>query len=449
MAAAAREVLHNCSNDCPTGLPVVDDELITYLKSLPEDYWDFVEYEKKYTHFIHTYPAMMIPPIPEAILKIMKRYQPGIKNLLDPFMGSGTVLLEGVLSNVNVWGVDLNPLACLLAKAKCTPIDPDLLKAASTTLLEKIGADMHNDVALEKPQFQNIDYWFKDYVIRDLQVIKQNIKEIEDKDLKALFFVAFSQTVRDCSNTRNNEFKLYRIPEERLGEFNPSVLDTFRSHLEKCGQGMAELYERYRGGCNVTVVAADTRHFSLDEQMDLLITSPPYGDSRTTVAYGQFSRLSLQWLDLEEYDYVSSQIDKEKLDKYLLGGMNGGEDHDLPSESLKEALDRIAGVDKKRAADVLSFYVDLNKCLANITAHMKVNSYQFWVVGNRTVKKVNLPTDAIISELGVQYGLKTVAIIPRSISNKRMPSENSPTNEKGKKVPTMTKEHIVVLRKER
>ena len=64
---------------------------------------------------------------------------------------------------------------------------------------------------------------------------------------------------------------------------------------------------------------------------------------------------------------------------------------------------------------------------------MKVNSYQFWVVGNRTVRKVTLPTDKIISELGMQYNLKTVAIIPRNISNKRMPRENSPTNKKGKK----------------
>ena len=80
---------------------------------------------------------------------------------------------------------------------------------------------------------------------------------------------------------------------------------------------------------------------------------------------------------------------------------------------------------------------------------MKVNSYQFWVVGNRTVRKVTLPTDKIISELGMQYNLKTVAIIPRNISNKRMPRENSPTNKKGKKVATMNTENIVILRRVR
>jgi len=48
---------------------------------------------------------------------------------------------------------------------------------------------------------------------------------------------------------------------------------------------------------------------------DLIITSPPYGDSRTTVAYGQYSRLSSQWLELEEPNLV---------DKRLMGGQPSG-----------------------------------------------------------------------------------------------------------------------------
>ena len=80
---------------------------------------------------------------------------------------------------------------------------------------------------------------------------------------------------------------------------------------------------------------------------------------------------------------------------------------------------------------------------------MKVNSYQCWVVGNRTVKKVNIPTNKIISELGEQHNLLTVANVPRNIPSKRMPKENSPSNIRGQKVTTMNNENIVVLRKAR
>jgi site-specific DNA-methyltransferase (cytosine-N4-specific) len=126
-------------------LGVVDDELVRHLESLPEDFWDFVEYEKKYTHFIHTYPAMMIPPIPENILKIMKTYQPNIRTMLDPFAGSGTSLLEGVLAGLDVVGLDLNPLALVLSKTKCTPINPEKLERISKVVLENIENDINNE----------------------------------------------------------------------------------------------------------------------------------------------------------------------------------------------------------------------------------------------------------------------------------------------------------------
>ena len=101
----------------------------------------------------------------------------------------------------------------------------------------------------------------------------------------------------------------------------------------------------------------------------------------------------------------------------------------------------------ERAGDVYSFYEDLDASIRAVSEKTKAGGYQFWVVGNRTVKKVLLQTDVIISELASLYHLQHVYTIDRNISNKVMPSLNSPTNEAGAKVTTMTNEHIVVLRK--
>lgn len=432
-------------------LPIVDAEIMEHLETLPINFWDFVEHDKGCTHNIHSYPAMMIPPIPHHLIAIFKRYQPEIKNVLDPFVGSGTVLLESVLAGLNAWGIDLNPLACLIAKAKCTPLHPEILQKNKEKLMKKILTDISKlkggKLEPDVPAFKNIGFWFKPYVIKQLQMIKQGIRKIESKDVRTLFGVAFSETVRDCSNTRNSEFKLYRMPEEKLAKFNPAVAEIFAANLEKCIQSMADFYQNYKQDCWVTILAKDARDFSLEEKIDLMITSPPYGDSRTTVAYGQFSRLSLQWLDLEGDHYVARQINKSSLDKYLLGGSNNVKKNNLPSDKLMETLQAIAKADEKRALEVLSFYVDLDQCMQSITKCMKVNSYQCWVVGNRTVKKVTIPTNAIICELGTQYNLKTIATIPRNIPQKKMPKENSPTNVRGEKVTTMNKENIVILRK--
>lgn len=431
-------------------LTVVDTEIIQHFNNLPSNYWDFNGYEKDYIHDIHGYPAMMIPPISRKLISLFKIFQ-GVKNLFDPFSGSGTVLLEGILAGLNVWGIDLNPLACLIAKAKCTTINPEFLTKISEDLIENIASDIYkldnNEINIEYPKFKNIEFWFKPYVIRHLQVIKNNIYKIQNKSVKTLLFVAFSNTVRLCSNTRNSEFKLFRLSEEKLDAFKPLVLETFKKQLDICIKGMKQLYYEVDPSCTVTIIAGDTRRCRLDTQMDLMITSPPYGDSRTTVAYGQYSRLSLQWLDLKENDLVSNEIEQNNLDKYLLGGKIINSVNKLSSHTLKETIHEIEEIDKKRALDVLSFYVDLDKCMRSITDNMKVNSYQCWVVGNRTVKKVNIPTNKIISELGEQYNLITIANVSRNIPNKRMPKENSPSNIIGEKVTTMNNENIVVMRK--
>jgi len=48
-----------------------------------------------------------------------------------------------------------------------------------------------------------------------------------------------------------------------------------------------------------------------DESVDIVITSPPYGDSRTTVAYGQYSRFSLEWLGLKNGDVDKLSMGKK------------------------------------------------------------------------------------------------------------------------------------------
>ena len=137
------------------------------------------------------------------------------------------------------------------------------------------------------------------------------------------------------------------------------------------------------------------------------------------------------------------------LDKTLMGGnkYRNGFEFSLQSETLRASLSKIKDLDIERAGDVYSFYKDLDASIKSVAVKTKSGGYQFWVVGNRTVKNELLETDVIITELASQYGLVPIYIINRNIPNKIMPSRNSPTNETGKTNTTMTKEHIIILRK--
>ena len=426
--------------------PLASDNAIRRtIQQLPVGYWDFTAADtKEWTHGYHSYPAMMIPQVARSLISIIRQHQSGILSLFDPFMGSGTSLVEGLLAGLTTVGSDLNPLSRLLAQAKTTAWAPNTLQARVEALLDHVAAIRVSDVP--SPQFDNLTFWFKPIVITELTRLKKSIETVIPETIKPFFWVAFSDTVRWVSNSRNAEFKLYRLDEVRLAQWNPDVLATFRKIVSRNQIGNAHLWNR-RPLPPVSIHAYNAMNLSElpAESFDLMVTSPPYGDSRTTVAYGQFSRLSLQWLNLSE---AADGPPLNKLDQAMLGGLASRElHHSLPSPTLTDALSRIAHQDMSRARDVLAFYQDLDCTLREIARVMRPGGYQCWVVGNRTVKQTRLLTDQIIIELSERHGLIPVVSFARAIPNKRMPKENSPTNQVGAKVTTMNGEHIFILRK--
>ncbi len=424
----------------------VDDAIRQTIRQLPPVYWDFATADtKEWTHGYHSYPAMMIPQVARSLITIIQQHQPHIQTLFDPFMGSGTSLVEGLLVGLAVTGSDLNPLSRLLAQAKTTAWDPDLVQITVDRVIRHVTQVSISEA--DWPQFDNLTFWFKPAVITDLARIKRTIETTVNPAIRPFFWVAFSDTVRWVSNSRNAEFKLYRLDESRLAAWNPDVLATFQKVLARNQVGNARLFGR-RPLPPVSLHDSNAMDLSgiLGESFDVMVTSPPYGDSRTTVAYGQFSRLSLQWLNLPIKETTPAP---NKLDRAMLGGQAARAlHHDLPSPMLQAALAAIAAVDPNRARDVLSFYQDLDVTLREIARVMRSGGYQCWVVGNRTVKKVQLLTDQIIIELSRRYGLVPVVDFTRVIPKKRMPKENSPSNQVGAKVTTMNGEQIFILRKQ-
>ena len=467
----------------------IDKKLISILKKLPNNYWDFKnENTKEYT--IHSYPAVMVPPISRNIINIVKQIME-VDSLLDPFSGSGTVLVEGMLANIKiVYGNDINPLAILISNVKTNKLNIHELKKEVSVFLEDInndynenidfyeGADEYckknlnltskngwgdnapkylreyiklNKINFEVPNFKNIGYWFKPRVILQLQMIKNHILTIKNKNIRNFVFVAFSELVRIVSNRRNGEFKMFRMLPAKVESFNPDILKEFTYILENNIKKMHSFVEACKkNNSNSKVKIFNNNVIDLfnipDLSIDLVITSPPYGDSRTTVAYGEYSRLSLQWLDL----FGLSEREIMMIDKTLMGGtkFKNGFEFSIPSKTLNKSLEFIKNIDLERAGDVYSFYLDLEKAISSIAQKTKKDGYQFWVVANRTVKGELLKTDKIIMEIASQYNMDYVYTIDRNIINKAMPSLNSPTNVVGKKSKTMCNEHIVILRKQ-
>jgi len=405
---------------------------------LPEENWDFVNVDTQYyTHGLHPYPARMVPQIAKRLINL---YSTKEDIVLDPFCGSGTVLVESRLASRNSIGVDLNPLACLLAKVKSTPINPRKLKEYKEILTDKI--QNNRNMVVEAPNLSiDIDFWFKKDIISDLSLIKYYIDMISDNDISDFFKACFSLTIRAVSNTRNGEYKLYRMPKDKLKKHNPKTIDIFFSNLSKSVGLMEDFYRVCDKKIYSKVFQGDSRMKKFDDMIDLIVTSPPYGDSHTTVAYGQFSRLSSEWL------FNGDKVELKAVDRTSLGGTLVKEKKELESEEMNTIIQKIKEINEKRSKEVYSFFSDLNECLESMFSSLKENSYCCIVIGNRTVKGIKIPTNIIIKELVSSIGFSFENLILRNIPIKVIPWKNSPSNIPGQLGKTISKENIIILKK--
>ncbi len=413
----------------------------------PEDDWTFNGHPtRELTHCYHDYPARMIPQIAG---KLYDMYGQGANLMFDPYCGTGTSLVEGYLRGINVIGTDLNPLARLIAKAKTSLPDPFLLKETIKEF-QKVILNF-NSASSSAPHYiqgiKNLDFWFKPLVIQKLLCLKTFIEQIVDDAVRQFFQVAFSETVRESSNTRIDEFKLFRRPTEKLTIFNPDVFGIMNYKLDRNQRGYGNLLHlvQHRASpptvkiFDFNTVEAIPEELLAPESVDIVVTSPPYGDSHTTVAYGQYSRLSSSWLGF---------ACAEKVDRLLMGGCAQSPVRNTASKITDIAIEQVSKADIKRGREVFAFYHDLERSIRHVAKVLREGGHACYVVGNRTVKGVILPTDLAVMNYFESCGFEHVRTFTRRIPNKRMPARNSPSNIPGLLENTMTGEFIVIMRKE-
>jgi len=91
---------------------------------------DVPEYQRtKHVHRLHPYLGKFIPQLVEWFLS---RYFLPNDVILDPFMGSGTTLVQSNEMNMHSIGIDISPFNCLIARVKTEKYD--VVKARSEIL---------------------------------------------------------------------------------------------------------------------------------------------------------------------------------------------------------------------------------------------------------------------------------------------------------------------------
>jgi len=146
-----------------------------------------------YTNLIHSYPAKMYGAIAQSLIYVYAKIG---DTILDPYCGTGTVLMQSCLNGINSIGIDINPLACLITEVKTTRLNTNKLKKEAEKLLSRISA---TDDEVETPTFPNVNFWFEKNIQVDLSKILKEIKSISNKKYKNFFLICLSSIIRKVS----------------------------------------------------------------------------------------------------------------------------------------------------------------------------------------------------------------------------------------------------------
>ncbi|MDY3113098.1 MAG: DNA methyltransferase [Helicobacter sp.] len=369
------------------------------------------------THGFYTYPAKFIPHLAQ---RLIKQYSKENEVVLDPFMGSGTTILESILHNRIAFGCDINEIAFLISKVKVTPLNINELQKEFINLESNlIGFDSNSlffqqNIEIESIiKHERINYWFKEEQIIELNKILYFILKIDNENIRDFFKIAFAQILKSTSIWLQKSIKPTRDLNKKINNPTNLFLTQAKKMIKKHKEYL--LYLDSKAIKNIDkclyLTCCDCRKLSLkDNSVDLIVTSPPYV---TSYEYADLHQLPNLW-----FSYMDDLCEFQK--KFIGSNSKMRENIDLKSNI---ALNIIESLGKnKKAKEVYSYYADMLECFVEMKRVLKPKGKFCIIIGNTQFKGVDILNAEVFVEQLCNIGFKIVDIINREIPSKMLPS---------------------------
>ncbi|HIQ39148.1 MAG TPA: hypothetical protein EYH53_03985 [Methanothermococcus okinawensis] len=380
------------------------------------------------TFAIYRYPAKFIP---QVVAFILKRYaKPGMK-VFDPFAGYGTV---GIVSRIygydyELW--DLNPMIDVIHKTA-------IMKPPRINIIDLIK-ELKNSKEEFIPNWSNLDYWFPEEFIPTLSRAWGYVHSLDD-ETKYILLIPLINVTRYFSYSDEKVHKLYKSKYSRKkvekllkGDWKRQFYIMLEKEIQNLLKKIRE-YHRLKPKEDVNYqirFGIDTLEEKLDNDVDILITSPPYLQAQE---YIRSTKLELFWLGYPE-DYIRNLSKKEipyrpvsKIEIYSEKYYEFREK--IEEEHLRVLYDRYFH-------GILNIFSSLGE---------RVNSYMCIFVGPAKIRTIPIPIDEIIVEHLQELGWKhEITFVDTIISRVMFESKVNPAS--GKKDSRIKTEHMVVLKK--
>jgi DNA methylase len=374
------------------------------------------------THLFHKYAGKFIPHIPRwALRRFLRRNQEAV--VLDPFVGSGTTLAEALLYGQNSFGVDVDPLARLIAKVKTTVIPESRLWTLPEEVIEALDGTTYGSYV---PRIPTLSHWFNDQAVSDLSAIYEAVEKFRgEPDVYDFLLICFSSIIRRASNADNQTMKTYvshtnpKQPEAARALF-VTTLKSYTDSLIKFGRLAPD-------NVRATVMAADDAR-TLDsvwrEQrlppVELGITSPPYIKSVDYI-YNQMAELF--WIG--ERWGLETQAKQNVFKRKYIGNdrPSGGESQTMRATGLGDVDEYISKVfegDRSLALIMWRYFRDMEAHFSAMRSILRPGAHYIMVIGDSTLAGVPVPTHTLLTSCAQRCGFRFASQFAYEIRNKYM-----------------------------
>lgn len=399
------------------GLDYTDQYLFETLangKKLGEQHRQSTRYS---THGLHEYKGKFNPQIVKFLIERSALPEKGI--VFDPFVGSGTTLVESLHLGNNAIGIDANPLAVEISKAKTFMLKSE---EADMTKFENVFRRLIDNVASRTQDIKNyahileiddkslayLNSWFPKKILAELLWLRCAVRDKMPDEWASIANIFISSIVRDVSLQEPADLRIRRRKSKlKIKSVAPELKMTLDSIMPHCKAAinllnnsrrrlLADVYCGNSGEAN-SLVRRSLRKLH-ENKVDVIVTSPPYA---TALPYIDTDRLSLVLLGLKR------KAELLKLEKSLIGNREiserefkeGEEDLArislrLPSEIrdfillLHRATKDCAVGFRRRNLPVLlaRYFLSINKVLVETTKMLSKEGEAFWIVGRNKTK---------------------------------------------------------------
>lgn len=359
---------------------------------------------------IHPFAARMASEIAFEALKGLKK----TSTILDPMIGSGTVLRTVSEHGYNGIGFDIDPLAVLMSKVWTTSYNSENIKLIAKEIIDEVNGLDLNSIHLpwiddDPKTISFINFWFgrkQVNSLRKLSFVINNHNGIYSDLLK----VAFSRLIITKTNGASLAADVSHSRPHKV--YDENDFDVFTSFLNSCNT-LSKIFEKQKPKGKVFVQLGDARNLSEvnDSSIAAIITSPPYLNA---LDYMRGHKLSLVWLGYKIDELGSIRSNSVGVEKAPDSFANIA----LAAEITK-GIRFLRILPQRKQNMIYRYALDIYQILQESVRVLEKNGKATFVVGNSCLNEIFVENTLIVRNSCQMVGLKLTNQKERDIPQNR------------------------------